>query len=149
MNNIHPSEKEIQQYSLAKFDSSPEVIAHIDSCPYCQVEVSTYQLLFSEIKEQPAPVFDFDLQELVLSKLSKTDGRLSMEDIIAGFLIVFSCSCIAIPVYIFRKIILNTFIDIPPVFIYSIIVSTTVILIIKILSLYKKYLKQMHLLNFN
>ena len=40
MNNIHPSEKEIQQYSLAKPDSNPEVIAHIDSCPDCQAEVS-------------------------------------------------------------------------------------------------------------
>ena len=149
MNNIHPSEKEIQQYSLAKLNSSPEVIAHIDSCSYCQAEVSTYQLLFSEINEQAAPSFDFDLQELVLSKLPKTDSRLSMDDIIAGFLIVFTCSCIAIPVYIFRKMILNTFIDIPPIFIYSIIISTTAILIIKILSLYKKYLKQMHLLNFN
>ncbi len=149
MNNIHPSEKEIQQYALDKLDSSPEIIAHIDSCPDCQAEVSTYQLLFSEIKEQPAPAFDFDLQELVLSKLPKPNSRLSTDEIIAGFLIVFTCSCIGIPVYIFRKIILNTFIDIPPIFIYSIIISTTVILIIKILSLYKKYLKQMHLLNFN
>ncbi len=149
MNNIHPSEKEIQQYSLAKPDSNPEVIAHIDSCPDCQAEVSIYEMLFSKIKEQPAPAFDFNLQELILSKLPKTHRRLSTEDIIAGFLIFFTCVCIAIPVYIYRKIILNTFIDIPPIFIYSIIISTTGILIFKILSLYKKYLKQMHLLNFN
>jgi hypothetical protein len=148
MNNIHPSEKEIQQYTLAILDSNPEVIAHIESCPDCRAEVSTYQLLISEIKEQPAPAFNFDLQELVLSKLPKTQSRLSTDDIIAGFLVVFTCSCIAIPVYIFRKIILNAFIDIPPIFIYSIIISTTGILIIKILSLYKKYLRQMHLLNF-
>lgn len=149
MNNIHPSEKEIQQYSLAKPDSNPEVIAHIDSCPDCQAEVSIYEMLFSKIKEQPAPAFDFNLQELILSKLPKTHRRLSTEDIIAGFLIFFTCVCVAIPVYIYRKIILNTFIDIPPIFIYSIIISTTGILIFKILSLYKKYLKQMHLLNFN
>jgi hypothetical protein len=149
MNNIHPSEKEIQQYTMTKLDSSPDVIAHIDSCPDCQAEVSIYQLLFSGIKEQPTAAFDFDLKELVLSKLPKTNTGLSTDDMIAGFLVVFTCFCIGIPVYIFRKIILNTFIDIPPIFIYSIIISTTVILIIKILSLYKKYLKQMHLLNFS
>jgi hypothetical protein len=149
MNNIHPYEKELQQYALDKSNSKPEVIGHIESCPDCQAEVSTYQMLFSEIKEQPADAFDFDLQKLVLSKLPKTQTRLSTDDIIAGFLIVFTCSCIGIPVYVFRKIILNTFIDIPPIFIYSIIISTTGILIIEILSLYKKYLKQMHLLNFN
>ncbi|HXB31522.1 MAG TPA: hypothetical protein VNW49_16965 [Puia sp.] len=149
MNNIHPNEKELQQYALDKSDTDPMVIAHIESCSDCQTEVSTYQMLFSEIKEQPAAIFDFDLHGLVLSKLPKPQTRLSTDDIIAGFLIIFTCSCIGIPVYIFRKFILNTFIDIPPIFIYSIIISTTGILIIKIISLYKKYLKQMHLLNFN
>jgi hypothetical protein len=149
MNNIHPFEKEIQQYALAKSDADPEIITHIESCPDCQAEVSTYQMLFSEIKEQPSASFDFDLQELVLSKLPKTHTRLSTDDIIAGFLVIFTCSCIGIPVYIFRKIILNSFIDIPPFFIYSIVIGTTAILIIKILSLYKKFLKQMHLLNIN
>jgi hypothetical protein len=149
MSNIHPYEKELQQYALGKSDSNTNVIAHIESCFDCQSVVSTYQMLFSKIKEQPAAAFDFDLQELVLSKLPKPQTRLSTEDAIAGFLVVFTCICIGIPVYIFRKIILNTFIDIPPIFIYSIIISTSVILIIKIISLYKKYLKQMNLLNFN
>jgi hypothetical protein len=147
MNNIHPSEKKIQQYAFDKSDTSQEVISHIESCPDCQAEVSTYQILFSEIKELPLASFDFDVQELVLSKLPKTNTGLTTDDIIAGFLVIFTCSCIGIPVYIFRKIILNSFIDIPPFFIYSIIIGTTGILIIKILSLYKKFLKQMHLLN--
>ncbi|HEV3223743.1 MAG TPA: hypothetical protein VGZ90_12735 [Puia sp.] len=149
MNNIHPSEKEIQQYAFDKLDSNPGIIAHIESCSVCQAEVSTYQLLFSGIKEQPAAAFDFDLMELVLSKLPKTHTPLSTDDMIAGFLVVFTCFCIGIPVYIFRKIIMNSFIDIPPFFIYAIIIGTTGILIIKILSLYKKFLKQMHLINFN
>jgi hypothetical protein len=149
MNNIHPSEKEIQQYALDKMDSNPVIIGHIDSCSDCQAEVSTYQMLFSEIKEQPTASFDFDVRELVLSKLPKTKTRLSTDDIIAGFLVIFACSCIGIPVYVFRKIILNSFIDIPPFFIYFIIIVTTAILILKILSLYKKFVKQMHSLNFN
>ena len=149
MNNIHPSEKEIQQYVFDKMDSDPVIKAHVDSCADCQAEVSIYQMLYSEIKEQPPVSFDFDVQELVLSKLPKTKTGLSTDDIIAGFLVIFTSSCIGIPVYIFRKIILNSFIDIPPFFIYSIIIGTTAILIIKILSLYKKYLKQMHFLNFN
>ncbi|HXB31647.1 MAG TPA: hypothetical protein VNW49_17620 [Puia sp.] len=149
MNNIHPRERELQQYALGKSDANPEVIAHIESCPGCQAEVSIYQMLFTEIKEQSPVSFDFDVQELVLSKLPKTNTGLTTDDIIAGFLVIFTCSCIGIPVYIFRKIILNSFIDIPPFFIYSIIIGTTGILITKILSLYKKFLKQMHLLNIN
>jgi hypothetical protein len=149
MNNIHPWERELQQYALDKSEANPKVITHIESCPDCQAEISTYQMLFTEIKEQPRVSFDFDVQELVLSKLPKTNTGLSTDDIIAGFLVIFTCSSIGIPVYIFRKIILNSFIDIPPFFIYSIIIGTTGILITKILSLYKKFLKQMHLLNIN
>jgi hypothetical protein len=149
MNNIHPSEKEIQEYTVDQMDADPVIIAHIHSCPDCQAEIATYQMLFSEIKELPPASFDFDVQELVLSKLPKTNTSLSTDDIIAGFLVIFTCSCIGIPVYIFRKIILNSFIDIPPFFIYSIIIGTTAILVIKILTLYKKFLKQMHVLNFN
>jgi len=147
MKNIHPWETELQQYAVSKSDTNPEVILHIESCANCQAQVSTYQMLFSAIQEQPPATFDFDMQELVLSKLSRTKTGLTTDDIIAGFLVIFTCSCIGIPVYIFRKIIQNSFIDIPPFFIYSIIVGTTAILIIKILSLYKKFLKQMHLLN--
>ena len=149
MNNIHPSEKEIQQYAVDRMDSNPTIMAHIDSCTGRQAEVLTYQMLFSGIREQSAVAFDFNVQELVLSKLPKTHTRLSTDDIIAGLLVIFTCSCIGIPVYIFRKIILNSFTDIPPFFIYSIIIGTTGILIIKILSIYKKFLKQMHLLNIN
>jgi hypothetical protein len=149
MNNIHPYEKELQQYAFDKSGTDPEVITHIESCPDCQSEVSTYQILFSEIKEQPAAAFDFDLQELVLSQLPKAGPQVSTDDIIAGFLVIFTCSCIGIPVYAFRKMILNMFSDIPPFFIYTIIISTTAILIVQILLLYKKYLKQMHLLNFS
>src|SRR5664279_2399781 len=133
MNHIHPSEKEIQQYAIDKMDLNPAIIVHIDSCAACQAEVSTYQMIFSEIKEQPSASFDFDVRELVLSRLPKTKTRLSTDDIIAGFLVIFTCSCIGIPVYVFRKIILNSFTDIPPFFIYSIIIITTGILIINIL----------------
>jgi hypothetical protein len=149
MNDIHPKENELQLYALNKSDVKPEVIAHIDLCSDCQAEISIYNILFSEIKVQPTAAFDFDVQELVLSKLQKTHTRLSTDDIIAGFLVIFTCSCIGIPVYIFRKIILNSFTDIPSFFIYSIIIGTTGILVLKILSLYKKFLKQMHLLNIN
>ncbi|HEX3768922.1 MAG TPA: hypothetical protein VHT72_11115 [Puia sp.] len=147
MNNIHPGENELQQYALNKSEVELEVIAHIESCPACQAEISIYNILFSEIKEQPVDTFDFDVRELVLSKLPATKAGLTTDDIIAGFLLLFTCSCIGIPVYVFRKIILNSIIDIPPFFIYSIIVGTSAILIIKILTLYRMFLKKMHLLN--
>ena len=147
MNHLHPVEKELQQYALDQSGADADLITHIETCAGCQADVAVYQMLFSEIKEQPSASFDFDVQELVLSKLSKKSKGLSTDDIIAGFLVIFTCSCIGIPVYIFRKMILNSFLDVPPFFIYSIIIGTALILIIKILFLYKKFLKQIHFLN--
>jgi hypothetical protein len=149
MNNIHPSEKEIQQYALDKSDCSPAVVEHIEFCADCHSSLETYRLLFFEIKKQEQPSFDFDLQGLVLSQLPESNSRLSADNIIAGFLVIFTCCCIGIPVYLFHKVILNMFMDIPPFFIYAIVVSTTGILIIKILLMYKKYQNQMRFLNFN
>jgi hypothetical protein len=149
MINSHPTDKEIQQFAIDKSACSAAMAGHIESCVFCLQEAETYQALFDGIKKQPQPAFDFDLPGLVLSQLPESGSRLSADDIIAGFLVIFTCCCIGIPVYLFRKIILNMFMDIPPFFIYAIIISTTGILIIKILSLYKKYLNQMRFLNFN
>jgi len=149
MNNSHPSEKEIQQWAADPSGSSPVMNSHMQSCAQCKAEAEIYRLLFSKIKQQPAEEFDFDLSEMVLSQLPKAKTRLSVDNLIAGFLLVFTCCCIAIPVWLFRQNILNMFSDIPPFFIYTIIGSTSIIFLVKIGSLYKKFQNQMRLLNYN
>ncbi|HEY8733056.1 MAG TPA: hypothetical protein VIL90_00735 [Puia sp.] len=145
----HPADPELQQYALDKSGLSVSNADHIEFCPRCKAEVDTYRMLFSEIRNQPAACFDFDLSGLVIQQLSKTNARHSVDNIIAYFLVAFSCFCIGIPVYLFRQNILNMFTGIPPFFIYAIIGSTSIILIIKILFMFKKYQNQMRLINFN
>jgi hypothetical protein len=149
MNHSHPSEKEIQQWAIDNSDCSTEMNSHMESCARCSAEAETYRLLFFKIKQQPAAAFDFDLSGLVLSQLPKNKTRLSLDNLIAGFLLVFSCCCIGIPVYLFRRNILNMFTGIPPFFIYAIIGSTSIIVLIKIGFLYKKFQNQMRFLNFH
>jgi hypothetical protein len=148
MNNSHPSVKEIQQYAIDRSDCAPELTAHIDTCAYCISEMKAYQTLFSAIKNQPEPVFDFDLSGLVLSQLPETGPRLSPDNIIAWFLVIFTCCCVVIPAYLFRKSILYLFTGIPIFFIYAIMISSLLILLVKIFFLYKKYQNQMRQLNF-
>ena len=149
MNNAHPSEKEIQEYAIDQSNSSAIMIQHIESCMVCRGEVKSYQLLFTEIKSQSEPAFDFDLSEMVLSQLPKKGFRLSVDNLIAAFLVIFSCFCVGIPVFLFRNNILNMFSGIPPFFVYTIITSTTIILLINILQMVRKYQHQIRLLNFN
>jgi hypothetical protein len=140
---------EIQEYALDKSNCPTAIIGHIESCADCNAEVKTYQLLFSEIKQLPAPAFDFDLTRLVVSQLEQGSPGLSVDHFIAGFLVIFASCCIGIPVFIFRNNILYMFNGVPPFFIYAILGSTSIIVLIKILLMYKKYQNQMRLLNFN
>ena len=68
MKTIHPTDTEIQEYSLNANPGSP-IAAHIGHCRQCAVMVQQYQQLFEGIKQQPAPVFDFDLNQLVMQQL--------------------------------------------------------------------------------
>ena len=148
MNHSHPSELQIQEYALDKSNCLTEVISHIESCEDCNADVNTYLLIFSKIEEQPAPVFDFDLASLILSQLQDANPRLSVDHFVAGFLVLFSSCSIGIPLFIFRNNILYMFDGVPPFFIYTILGSTSVIVIAKIVLMYKKYQNQIRLLNF-
>lgn len=149
MINSHPKEKEIQEYAINPSACSPEIMEHIESCAHCREEMMSYQFLYTGFKQQPRPVFDFDVAALVLPQLASREPLLSADRFIAGFLVVFICSCVGIPVFLFHQYILNMFSGISPFFIYIILGSATVIVLIKTLDLYKKYKNQMSLLNFN
>ncbi len=147
--NIHPSEKEIQQFAIDESECSLETISHMRACAECMTEVFNYRMMFSEIRDQTQPGFDFDLSALVISQLPAAKTRLSPDQFISGFLIFFISCFVTMPVILFNRYILNMFSGISPFFIYLIIGSATVIVIYKTLMMYKQYQKQMQLLNFN
>jgi hypothetical protein len=149
MNSPHLQEEEIQQYALMNNNFPPALESHLESCAECLAEVENYRLLFSGLGQQTPPVFDFDLAAAVMTQLPQGHSKRSADNFIAGFLVIFSIGCIALPLYFFRKGIASLFIDIPPFFIYAIVISTSLILVTKMLSLYKKYQHQMRFLNFN
>ncbi len=149
MNFYHPKEEDIQRYAIAKAECAYELIQHIESCSHCMEEVELYRILFSGIRQQQAAGFDFDVSALVLSQFPETKSRLSTDNVIAGFLVIFILCCIAIPLYLFRKSLAGMFTDIPPFFVYAIIVSTGIFLLYRIISIYKKYQGQIRLINFS
>jgi hypothetical protein len=149
MNDSHPSELEIHEFVFEKLKSSPSVASHIGSCAHCLAVAKNYQLIISEINQQEAPAFDFDLPALVLAQLPAAGPLLKTDRFIAGFLVFFICCFIGAPVVLFRQYILNMFSGVSPFFVYASIGSAAVILIYKTLEMYRKYQKQMRLLNYN
>ena len=149
MKNGHPSDWEIQEYARDKTVCSRSVVAHIEFCALCGLEVKNYQLLFSELGHQKQPVFDFDLSDAVLKKLPQSKSRPTADRFIAGFLVFFIGCFICVPLVLFNRYILNMFSGISPFFVYSIVISATVIALIKVVGLYRVFQKQMQLINFN
>ena len=148
MKEMHVSEKAIQDYAMDQFVTEDEK-AHIASCDQCLAELNQYQLLFSQIELEPSASFDFDLASLVNARLPRTNSRLSADDFIGGFLILFIIAFIGIPVVLFRQYILNMFSGISPVFIFCVVCSAIIILVFTCLNMYRKYRKQMQILNFH
>lgn len=148
MMNSHPIEKEIQEYALDRSTCPPALIDHIESCALCQEETGRYQLLFAELKKEPSSSFDFDVSELVLPLLPSPQPLVTVDRFIAGFLVVFIGCCIGIPLFLFNRNIINLFSGISPLFIYAILGSASLILLLKTLDMYKKYRAQMHQLNY-
>jgi hypothetical protein len=167
----HPSEMELQQYALDHSTCNRETVQHIQACENCQAQAAAYRSLFAGIKELPRPVFDFDISGLILSQLPDrltekaalipnyiarpvSVGQTRAQTKVSGFspmawvLASLSTAVFGITIYLFRKNIWNMFGGISVFFIYSILVAASIIVLIRVMGMYRKFLLQMEALNF-
>jgi hypothetical protein len=99
------------------------------------------------IHDQPKPVFSFDLSNLVLQQLPDTRSKFSLNSIFV-ILTVFAAACaVCIPVYLFRKYLYAVFSGALSMTMYLIIIIAIAILIFQSMEMYRKYQKQMSILN--
>ncbi|WP_436491652.1 hypothetical protein [Chitinophaga sp. ARDCPP14] len=69
MSKIHLSEEQLQRYALEEF-ADPAAARHIADCLHCQMQIRTYQMLYSHIKESEVPLPDFETAHLIPDLLS-------------------------------------------------------------------------------
>jgi hypothetical protein len=152
----HLADADIQQFILDKSNCSLDVVAHIHQCVLCQTKAETYKLLFSEIKEQPKPVFDFDLSAAVLKQVTTEKSKLSLNSL-PGYLVIFSAlAAIGIPSYLYKAKIVHFFktyilgitSGISSLVIYLVIITFLIFLIFQSIEMYKKYQRKIEDLNF-
>lgn len=175
MTTGHLSETALQQYALDESAAPMECREHIAACDNCRAEAMTYRLLFAGIKEQPEPAFDFDVAGLVLAQLpaepaavpgALTDelaggpqgagpgmapaarrrfGKWSLSTWLQAF--VFSCT-VAVPLYLFRRNISNVFTEVSVFFMYVIVAAAATAVFFQMRSMYRKYRRQLRILNY-
>lgn len=69
MKERHLTDLEVQLFAMGEPGQDPAIVQHIAACSGCRLKVNDYQLLFAGLKDQEAPVFDFDLARLVIHQL--------------------------------------------------------------------------------
>lgn len=142
MKKQHLSEEEIQQYTFDMEDRILEVDRHLEVCTHCKAKVDTYRLLFLEIGKEPAPVFDFNVAELVLPQLDKSKPAISRAGLLIGCLAVVGVLLTCLAMYSLR----NLFSAILSTHLYLALTSAFSVLVSLLLDYYKKYKARMKLL---
>jgi len=149
MTKKHLSEAEMQQFALGIGNHNAPIIDHIQSCETCRVKTDNYKLIFTEIKVQPKPVFDFNLTDLVMNQLPQPKQIASFENVVLYITAVVSIQVSGFAIYFFRSFLTNAVTGITPIVSYLIITTLASLLIFLGIDMFANYNRRMKILNFN
>ena len=144
----HLTEYETQQYASDSSNSEMKIVEPVEQCEECKAKVASYQLLFSGIKQQAIPAFDFNLSEMVLAQLPSPKSRFSAESKFAYQLALVTILLTGVFLYIIRAYLVGLFTGITQYLIYLILPAIITILLILCIDMHKNYQKKMKALDF-
>ncbi len=149
MTTKHLTEPEIQQYALDKVSCCIQIIGHIQSCVACRLKAEAYRQIFAGIKEQPKPLFDFNLADLVMDQLPQSKPKASSDKAVVFIFAFVSLLPTGFAIYFFRSFLSNVFTGITPMLVYLVITTVASLLIFLGIDMFVKYNRQMKILDFN
>lgn len=142
----HLTDDEIQQYVVDRQDCEMKIVEHIHICGECKLKAEIYQSLVTGIKQQPQPIFNFDLSELVVQQLPSPNEKAS-DRLLLRLLLLIGITVIGTGVYFFEDSFVYLFKGVAAILIYLIIITAVTVCIGLFIDMYKKYNKEMKLLD--
>src|SRR5258706_3433125 len=139
MTDKHLTDNEIPEYAFEHSGGETNIVEHVEICEECKSKVAAYQLLFTAIREQPEPVFDFDLEKMVLAQLPQQKTRSLPENFYIYLFVLAGTALTGAALYIFRSFVTVLFEGIAPLSIYLIATTIIIILIALSIDMYKTY----------
>jgi hypothetical protein len=139
----HANDASIQEYVINKNNCSSQLVAHIQQCPECQAKATAYALIISAIQEQPAPVFDFNVTELVMPQLPQLAPPVTAKKFPLLPVLLGAAVLLVIPVYFFLTSLQQPLPDDFYLSLYFLIPVALAVLTLHILETYKKHQKQL------
>ena len=148
MKQPHLTEEEVQQYAADSTQCDAVISRHVQLCKNCAGRVANYHLLISGIKEQPESAFDFDLPELVLTKLPQPKPRQQKDSFGVYGLIAAGVGIVSIVLFYLQQPGITVFPGVSSLPGYLIITSVCTLLAVLVIDMYIQYRKKMNLLNY-
>jgi len=142
----HITDYEMQQFVVDRHHCEITIVEHIHICSECKMKAEIYQSLITGIKQQSEPAFDFDLSALVLQKLSSPKQKTSDKSLL-WVLIFIGVAFVGAIAYYFQHSFAYLFEGISAIFIYLIVITVITVLTGLFIDMYKKYNKEMKLLD--
>ena len=142
----HLTDDEVQQYAVDKSDCEERMVEHIHLCEECRSKVEVYQSLITGIKQQPLQAFDFDLSKMVLQQLPSPETTVANDKALSWIFGFMGLAFLGGAIYLFQSYF-DLFEGIKTMFIYLIVITAITVLVYLLIDLYKKYRKEMKVLD--
>lgn len=143
----HLTDDEVQQFVIEKRHCEIRIAEHIHACKECKIKAEVYRSIMTGIRNQPQPVFDFDLSASVLNQLPMPQRKRASERSVMWAFIFVSAGFLAGGVYYFRSYIASMFEGVATILIFLIGISALTIITALVFDMYKKYRKEMEVLD--
>jgi hypothetical protein len=148
MTDEHISDNNIQQYVLDKLNCMNDIIEHVDMCASCKAKADTYQLLFSAMKHQSKPTFEFDLTGLVLSGITDHEPTNSKAASFTWVIALIGVCSICVTGYLFGQYLINMFLSISAIALYLLFTAAITLICFQAVEMIKRYKRKIGKLDF-
>lgn len=142
----HLTDDELQLFAVNSADCGAGIAEHIHVCQACKSKVEVYRALITGIKQQPEPVFDFDLSAMVLQQLPLPTQKAS-DRLLLWMLVFIGVAFLGGIAYYFQGSFVYLFEGISTIFLYLIVITVVTVLASLFIDMYKKYNKEMKMLD--
>ncbi|HEV2355192.1 MAG TPA: hypothetical protein VGR89_13170 [Puia sp.] len=150
MNGKHLTEDMQQQYALNPGECPDQTLTHLSECAKCREAVAEYEQLWKALRDQSAPVFEFDLAAAVIARLDSADPRVAPPRHPRQnerFLLPLIALLVALPAWFFWKTAYFVFSASSTGLAAIVLIFAGITVLFSLFKYYRKYQHVLHLLN--
>lgn len=144
----HLNDNEIQAYSLNTVTDTT-ISKHIAECKTCRLKVAQYKAMFSAMKEEPYPAFEFNLTNLVMAQLPVTKPSYSFGNFFMYLLLTMLVIIISILLYPIKDFFIANIINVTSSLLTIISCAALLLSGFFYVEMYKKFKAKINIVHFS